>query len=345
MTITRLGQLTAEQYTRDDIATYGRRMTVASTPRIFTVPYTGTYSYEIGIADAMGVTFTPRNELRAGYWLQFLSAARYTPIFYFHIAGGNLSNSFHIIAYNGNTDVFDIYHQNTVVASTSALVTGFHRRNQWHHFAATFKAGAGGFISFYMDGDLVLTYSGTIVGNIDAVYMNDVQHDLNNSWGTPTYMDDFYVDDTTGEADTSPPTHRFIFNPIEAVGVDNDFTPVGDTTVKTTVDELTPDGDTTFNYTSTSGDRDTFSMTYPTLPLNFKIGAVIPYAFAKKSEPFDVGEITLHDWNGVAYRDSSALELSTVYAAKLARWELQQSGDTWNIGDYVATQFGYRSNT
>lgn len=338
MPITRIGQLTAEFRNTDDFQTFGNESFIISS----THAKTGTYAYKYNVTAPMGLGFTARDELRSSYWMRYNSVAGRCILFIFHVSSTTLSGS-HYIMYNASTTDIEMYVAGTLVDSISAATIGFNVLDTWHQFASTIKAHAtDGFFSLYFNGDRVLNYTGEIDVDIDAVYVSGYYNTSFSAWGLDTYVDDFYVDDTTGEDDASPSGRRFMLALPDGAGANAAWTPSTGSNYQN-VDDTPHDGDSTYNYALTSGLKDTFNLQDVTLPALHALRAVIPTAMVKKTDAEYDGQLKLHSYDGSTYRSSDAISLQTSYKSKFVRWTIQNDATAWDQTDFNAYQFGYES--
>lgn len=216
MSITRIFQ---EGFEINDWDSFAPWIAVGVRPTYFTsVKYTGNNSSKFtGTALAMYIREdTPIAQMRAG--LMFLvSGATNTPGL-FVLSSGTIDNPVLMIYYNASTNTWYAYAGATELGNFVLDVED----STWRHFGIDFKADASaGWCYIYIDGVAALSYSGKTdygdsdfdligIGGINATYDN---------WAT-VYIDDFYVDNSTGEGAAAPLTLKR-FYPLSLNGTGN----------------------------------------------------------------------------------------------------------------------------
>jgi hypothetical protein len=347
MTITRIGQLTAElQYTGAFQTDGTNAPTISSTKA-----NTGTYSYRLDSSDdPSGLGFAERTYMRASGWFNhngLFNSSSKGILFLLYPSGASISGA-HYLIWVQSTNTLELYIAGSLVASVSAATVGFGSTDTWYHLGLTFKAHASsGYISVYLNGTLILTYTGnTGTAGIVACYFGGRNSSIGgagSAWSNYLYVDDFYIDDTSGEADSAPSGRRFLYSAVNGAGQNAQFTPVGSGSNYQNVDDATPDGDTTYNRAQSSGLRDTFTTANITLPANHVIRAAIPVAIVRKTDAGLASQLKLHSYDGSSYQHGSAQGVATTYGIVFERQSLKPNGAAWNETDFNAMQFGYES--
>lgn len=201
-------------------------------------------------------------QFQSGYYIKFTSAissADNPTLFLIP-----LDNSYIAVRANGATGNFELWVSGTLVNSIS--YSGIFLTNEWYHLGITVKNdGTNGFVSFYLDGFQLLTYSGdTSLQSIGVFFGGSVQF---LDAFTESFITSFYIDDTTGEEDNPPPEHDFHFVPVIAIGEYNEWVPNGTVTNLDAVDEDPSDLYGTFIQGQNLGEKQSFVLA--TIPVGF----------------------------------------------------------------------------
>lgn len=241
--------------------------------------------------------------------------------------------------YDIASDVLRIRRGTTVLASTSALGWSL---NQWHHVAMYAKIDdSTGAIQLWVDGveAIALTTSldtknGGSTGIIDVISVQAA------SGQTGVDIDDLIVMtglDYLGEK-------RVIGQVCESDGADTDFTPSSGSDNYAMVDDATPDGDATYNYSPTDGARDSF--VFPSLGVgaSAEVDVVVVHAIARKDDTSTVELATSVRIDGTDY-DGTQTALSGSYG--LVRSVRTVDPDTtaaWTVAGVEGAEYGYVVN-
>lgn len=342
MTVTRLGQLTAELQTLADVQPYGGGSglpTISSTRA-----RTGTYSYRTTAAAApFGLTLPVQSAVRLGFWLNHAGVSGNAAVAVAAIAVGE---SVVYVGWNGATNLLDLrlgYVQNSSEYNVVAEAPGgvISTPNTWMHVGVTYKCDeAAGFLSLYLDGALVLTFGGDTTvwkrsstlptpkqSGINGVY---VAGTLSSAWAAYAYVDDLYVDGYAGEEDAAPSSKRFLFGRVNAAGgLAEQWTPVGDTAAWKCLDETPPDNDTTYAKALLTGKRDVYGCADITVPVDHQVRAVIPVAMTRKTDAGIDSKLKLGLYDGAQTRLGEAQVLPTAYGVRWDRFTAQVDGSIW----------------
>jgi hypothetical protein len=353
MTITRLGQFTAELNTVQDLALLGSNPpTISNTQK-----RTGSYAYRFGgTLSPFGLAFSARAQVRAGVWVWHNGGSNQAPLLTLPV--GNVYVRL-LMDHSNNTLLLSAgYVQNTLtirypVAAVSAGPLA--NRNQWVHVGVHYKCdAAGGFFTVYIDGVAQLSWAGdTRVYNggsntpepasILGCYAAGVLGSGN--WSNYLYVDDFYIDDTAGSADAAVPGRRFLVAVANGAGFHAQMTPVGAASNYAAVDDplsAQNDGDTTYVKALAPNLMDTYQMTSVTLPTDYSIRAVIPVVVARKLDSTDV-QVALVASDGTNTAIGAAQNISTSYNLVWERMTTQPNGAAWSETAFNNTKFGQKS--
>lgn len=335
MTITRLGQLSAETQWDGAFITDGAIAAAISN----TKAKTGAYSYQHEQStNPMGLGFAECYGIRAGCWVNHIGTSVFdASLFRWHHGSGDEA---HFYWDNGTNNLIYLV-EGVERASVGVGAANFNRNDEWIHIGVTIQGGVGGYVSFYVDGIQVLTWSGTVETGIDAFYVGG-KAGL-SGWNSSAYFDDIFVDLYEDELDAAVPSKRFLFALPDAAGANSAWTPVGDTPNFECVDETPPDEDTTYVKALSATLKDTYNLAAITVPTDHVIRAVIPLAIARKNDAGTPSTLKLHSYDGSTYQSSAAKTLPIAYGLLWERQPLQPDGSVWNQTDMNSCQYGVES--
>jgi hypothetical protein len=230
-----------------------------------------------------------------------------------------------------------------VGGTSRAYAVGALPTTAFAHFGVSVKINSSaGWITIYKDGVAILTYSGN-TGNADMVLTR---------FGTPdqsityTYYDDLYIDDTTGEAAAATvPDRRFAYVLPNADGnysqcAGSDGNSVNNSLL---VDEQPHNSETDYVEATALDQKDTYNMATITLPTGNSIAAVIPYAYARKTDAAAATLITNTIRTGGVDLNGADQALASAYGIPLwTRFVKQADGATdWNQAALDALEVGF----
>lgn len=345
MTVTRLGQLTADTQFTGDFITDG-----ASSPVISSTKFnTGGFSYRFGTSDPIGVGFTPGvSKLRSGVWVNHNgvpnTSAGQVNLFRLMKISGDADP--HCVRWDRFVDQIQMRIDDVNVATVAASSVLLPTVDTWMHLGITFYAHATeGFFSFYLNGAQLLTFSGDTNGDGIGAILFGGRFASADAWTNFAYFDDFYVDGLTDEQDQAPSSKRFLWAIVNAAGDDADFTPEGAATNYECVDDPgAPDEDTTYTKALTAGLVDSYEHSGVTVPGEYKIRAVIPIAQAKKTDAGTPAQIRIGLFDGLNTEAGEDQFVPTTYDSIWERYESQPDGSSWNQTDANAMQLRVQSS-
>jgi hypothetical protein len=226
------------------------------------------------------------------------------------------------------------------ILGTSA--NGIFPLNAWNYVEvkATINNSTGSIV-VRLNGVTVLTITGVDSQNTANAFVNRYSLD-----GT-SFIDDHYLADTTGSA----PNNDFlgdirvdVIYP-NAAGDETDYTPLSGSNFQMVDDPGTPDGDTTYNESTTATDRDLFNLQSPATPSGI-VYAVQTYIVARKTDA-GAREVSTVVKSGSTVDVGPTNTLSTSY--------VQYDGDihqlnpdtaaAWTMSEVQALQAGYETTT
>jgi hypothetical protein len=257
---------------------------------------TGGFSFATGTTSRpIGRAFTSTTQIRAGVFLNHNStggASTNRPVLCM-VDVGTAS----LIQWAGDTSLIEMIINGSTVASVSLATAGIATVNTWYHIGWTYKAHAStGFFSLYVDGVLKLTYSGNTGSGIVGTYFGGRNN--TSGWTGSAYFDDFYVDDTVGEADAAPPAIELPWLPISGAGSNTGWSVYGVGSNYQAVDDSgAPNDLTDFAFGTSSGLNDSYAVTNTTagvtVPSGRSIAAVIPCAWAQRTDAASASTLKL----------------------------------------------------
>lgn len=363
MTITRLAQFTAETRITTDFAYYAFPPAISSAQA-----KTGSYAYDYGFQTGAWGLAAPvaQTAIRMGFWF-YMADTTIADTTLLYQAGHGIGFSagtsriyLRIDSSDGEITLRRAATSSTggdTTLATASIPAQFGTTGTWFHVGITHKVDdTDGFLSLYVDGQQILTYTGDTrpsFWNGSAVEYDDsllyiLGPGANSISGAPgfqsAYLDDMYIDSIVGEADGIVPARRFLMVLPTAAGEDEAWTPepAGDNYAN--VDDNPHDGDNSYNKALAADLRDTFEVGNITVPTDHVIVAVIPTVFAKRLDSEADNALSVHAWDGVQYEDSADLDLAMSYNTPVfARFTTQPDGSAWTETDFNAMEFGYRS--
>lgn len=333
MTVTRLGQLTADTQFTGDFITDG-----ISAPDISsTKSNTGGFSYRFASNDPIGIGFTPAvSRLRAGVWVNHNGAPNSSSgeVILFRLRKGSGDATPHAVRWDRFNDLIELRIDNVAVETVAASSYLLPTVDTWMHLGIYFFAdGTDGIFSFYLNGAQIMTFSGdTNADGIGAVLFGG-RYAVGDAWSNFAYFDDFYVDSLTTEPDSAPSSKRFLYAIVDAAA-STQFTPEGAATNVECVDDPgAPDDDTTYVKALTAGLVDTYEKAEVTVPGEYLIRAVIPIAQAKKTDSGTEAELKLGLFDGANTTEGTSQFVPTNYDSIWERFDQQPDGSPWNSVD------------
>lgn len=298
----------------------------------------------------VGKTLTPATELRLGYFLNHSGFDGTSTSLFRNLLGGFMDASgeetIFGIARQASTDRWHAFINGTNVAEVGTLASiGIPRQDRWYHIGFIVRIGAPGYAAMFVDQNLVWEYTSTITGEIGRVQFEFRRGSSSNRnvWDGSTIFDDGYLDDITGEPNTPPPPYRFPMRIVTEAGADaewNSTEPQNHTAVS-----LNPhDGDGSYNYSNTDGERDTFNASDMDEFPGHAIIARHPYVIARRTNAD--GQIKLHTYEDSDYLSSAPLDLAIDYNLVMATLETMPDGTTPFTDEAAinATQIGYEAD-
>lgn len=347
MAIARLAQTGAElNLTAAELTTVGSA-TISNTKA-----RTGTYSFRFALNGntSAGIAFTATAQFRAHMHLNHNGLAGIANAAYI-FRWQNGATQVGAVNYDRVTGYIQLIVNATVVASESAATLGLSAVDTWYGLGIDVKLDASaGWIYFYKDGELKLSYDGNTLAGLGAITTVDGLYfggGLNGSWASYAYFDDLVIDDTTGEATPSPvPDRRFALLTPNGNGDKSEFTGSDGNQIDNylLVDEIPPNGDTDYVRATAANLVDLYAMTTTTPPTGFTFGALIALAYARKAAAEDDTTVALTIKSGTTEQSGSAKTLGTSYALRWERFATDPAtGNPWTQSGIDSVQVGVKS--
>lgn len=347
MTWTRKGQIGWELQTRLEGVEYSAWPGTDGGQQITsTQAHTGTYSLRSSGHPPMGVAWTDGSEfhIRGGFYFRhegLLNSGSKASIFLIATDTG----AEHYMAWHNDDDLLHLYIDGVDVAQISTLAAGITTTGQWYHVGVNFKASTTvGFLSVYIDGVQIFNYTGdTGIDEAIGFFAGGIKTGSTSAWSNYFYLDDLYVDAGAGESDGLVPSRRFLWSAVDAGHPTAEWSVFGAADGYLAVDDGVPDDDTTYIYAEAAGLDELFAHAGVTLPANYRIRAIIPTVYARKSDVSVAS--TLRVLVVTSAEDVSAeLILADVYGPAWELFELRPQGGQWSESDFNGCNIGVRSD-
>lgn len=213
--------------------------------------------------------------------------------------------------------------------------TSYPPLDAYTHIAVDFKLHATtGWVYIYKNGTQIIGYDGQTDQGASTFQRTGWSSVSSSSWGS-CYLDDIYLDDTTGEAaPVPPPALRFFpLSPTDS-GYSSQFTGSDGDSVNNyaLVDEIPPTT-SDYVYDETAGHIDAYTLSNLTLPPNGQINAVIPMAYCNQEVAGGVRALKLGTRVGGANATGSAKTMTTGHTLQWERQTTKPGGGSWADAD------------
>lgn len=177
---------------------------------------------------------------------------------------------------------------NQVVASVDWSSANLSAIGTHKHLGINAKIDSvNGYISVYVNGEKVLSYSGN-TGSANATGVFTTARGGSN-YLNPLVIDNTYIDEIAGEPDVAPPALYMNLAMVNGPGDYTEWTPSAGANYQNVDDPVgANDGDATINYVALPGKRDSFALSAPSIPAGFEIVGVVVDAVVRKGGTEDV---------------------------------------------------------
>jgi len=235
--------------------------------------------------------------------------------------------------------VLRLYRGSTLLGTTSDGLT----QNGWTWLSVKYVCSqTNGVVEVKLNNATVLTFTGnTQNGAANQVHRPLIRSGSSGNWYV--FNGDFNIDNlviATGLASDPPLPECRIFGAVVPTSNFNvQFTPNAGTNWSN-VNEIPPDGDTSYNSSNTVGATDVFVCNPPTLT------GVIPAVkvnFRARKDDAGVRELAPIIRPGTTNHQGAAIEITSNYFNRGHIWQTNpDTGQAWNPGDIANLRFGYR---
>lgn len=337
MTVTRLGQLTAETGTIQEGVALGTPPALA-TDQV----HTGLYSWRWSGTTQMGfgIPFPGVQQIvRASWFMRMGSLSDGGVVCTMRKTGGDYA-----FRLRGNGDVFRI-NNSTNIGNINWISSGA-SAGQW--FACAFHAASGsdpdGLLVFYVNGTEVFRYMGDISPNMTSLLFGG-PFSLTSGWTNNLWIDDAYADGLTPDEEVAaPPSRRFLPSRVIS-SFQSQWTVSGASTNVAAVDDFPGnDGDTTVVKTKVPGVEDLFAMTSVSLPADHVMRAVIPVAVTRRGDAALDATLRGVVFDGMNKVQGEAKLPGVSHRALWWRFPAQPDASAWTPGDYAMMKIGFKAD-
>ena len=316
-------------------------------------PITGDLSFYQTGRGGLGYQFSPEpTQIRTAWTFNTIGALENVPLFvaYTRESGGFGYVVWYYNAFKHTVTFYYVDQDDDIVDTDTSdipYVFGFNNSTQTTiSCGIVIEVGAGGFASFYVNGEKILTFNASALGMeqataIFAVKMGETNAGFGGMY--ETHFDDWYIDSSSGESDTVPPTRRFGITRPTAAGAYTDWTPSTGSNYQN-VDELIGDDDD-YNYSSLASDRDYFANVVFDVPDDTTVNSVIPIVRAKAGTPNPQLKIRMVSYDGLVSDYGSEQDIRLGYKYFWERYILAPDGSSWSEADINSNEFGYQLRT
>ena len=219
--------------------------------------------------------------------------------------------------------------------------------NEWIRISVV-ASSTQNYASVYLNDTKILTYIGAIA-NAPWDACRYGQRTQTFGLRIYTYLDDIYLDSMTDDADALPPAYGFMPVYTTGLGDHNDFVALAGALKQAEMvdDGAVDDGDTTYNFTGSSGGapKDSFEVGDIVLPANHVISAAIPWCICRKLNAADDIQIinTSYQQLPLFLKEGAAQNVPLTYGYRRSRFTIQPDGSSWNEADFNSLQYGYKA--
>lgn len=313
-----------------------------------TITKTGNYSLRLGPDSSMYVPFGySTQQIRTGfhfYHPMAIIAGRTVSIIRFVLANDNVASL--EFSY---PDILTIKAGNTVLASTSSFE--FADTSQWSHVGVELKLhNTNGWFRVFINGVLVINYLGKtdhVTNAVGAIRLGNQGVPWTNTSIDTVYIDDFYVDDTTGE--TSPsivvPDHRFRLMLVRGNGYSSEWVGNDGDSIDNylNINETPSDQDLSYLIALADDLIDSFKTSSFTIPDGFEITGIIPQFVIRSDNAVATTGVEI----GVRYDDtnylSSVKPVKSRYLVAREHFPLRPDDEKWTQEDLDNLEIVIRS--
>jgi hypothetical protein len=306
----------------------------------------GTYSFRTTTGYPVGKVITSTTQIRAGVFVNHAGNTNTNSRSGILGVLTDMATPFCRCQWNGNTSNLELIVNNSSVATVNETTAGFATTNTWYHVGMTYKANATtGFFTIYIDGVQRLTWSGNTGTAITGVYFGGGLGSIGAGWASAAYFDDFYIDDTVGEADAAPPTIELPWLPISGAGSNTGWSVYGAGSNYQAVDDSgAPNDLSDFAFGTSSGLNDSYAVTNTTggvtVPSGRSIAAVIPCAWAHRTDAASASTLKLGSLlSGTTVLGSAQTLPVGAFGMIQERQATKPGGGSWTTSDADSMEY------
>lgn len=215
------------------------------------------------------------------------------------------------------------------VATLDWSSSGLSTLNTYKLFGVNAKLDVtNGYISVYADGVKVLEFVGDTGGAANGVW---VCGRVASTVLSQFRVDDLYCDDIAGEADIAPPAIYFHAKTVTGAGNYTQWTPSAGSNWQNVDDALTgnSDGDTTYNKTLATAQKDSYAVADFTVPAGYKVAAYSAMVVGRKTGTEDC-KIKVGVRENSVDADGAEQVMTTSYRTYFQRFPNRPSGGPWD---------------
>lgn len=292
---------------------------------------------------AMGLSGFSYPQIRAGWYLNHVGANGGTGAGLQGIALVVLG-SLGIVPYTGviwkaQDAMLELWTNNVKVDEASVVGSGLDSTDTWITLGIIAKADASsGWMSFYINGAKILGDVSLNTGTaFNGIYWGGGFNN-NQQWLNYAYLDDLFAEgsDTGLEPDVAPTPKRFLWGIANSDVGTPQWTPSSGVINYQMVDEAPPDGATTTVSADADAETDVYGHAAVTVPIGYKVSAVIPYVHGLRVGATEQIKIGITD--GVDTLEGTAQDPPATYGPIYERYETQADGvSEWDQASVNAT--------
>ena len=297
---------------------------------------TGTYSMRINGSDYADVAVPSTSQLRSGL----------------HVRGLTLLNNTspaNILSFRSSTAALvglRVKNDTTLALMIGAVeqdtVAFASPTTEFSHFGLDAKLDASaGWAVVYINGVEVMRFE----GNTGATPVVNVRYGDTTNVLLLTYYDDLFIDDMSGETAAAPVADRRFYaitptgNGTYSQGVGSDGNSTDNYLL---VDDRPHNSDTDYIILDAADEKELYTSTTVTPPAGFIFAALIPFAYAKKTDAEVATKLAPLLRLGSVDLEGTAQNLSTSYAMVWERFTAKPGGGVWIQTDIDAVEVGYQ---
>jgi hypothetical protein len=300
-------------------------------------PKSGTYSYNPAGSTDYAQWNVNTSQLRtAGHWMATAAAGPASIMYNIRLLDAQNNVLVGVGFLNNDLKLY-------IGGSVQATATSLWVQNQYRHIGLDVKIDASaGWANVYIDGVLVASFSGATGSNpVTQVRWGGA---ANSAYGN--YLDDLYLDDSTGEsAPAALADRRFVplypnANGTYSEGTGSDGNKVDNYLLVD--DHSAANGDTDYVEATALDQRETYNLTTTTIPNGWAVAAVIPIITVEKTDAVvDTKAALMLRYNGTDWQGADQ-SLPSAYGNRWEQRTTQPDGSAWTQAAIDGLEAGFR---